>query len=145
MMSISLNPYLIFNGNAKDAVYFYEQALGGKVVGMMTFGEMPEDPNYPLTDDMKSRVMHAHLQVGESTIMLSDTFEGMPYEPGNTIHMAIHPSNEARAKEIFAALEEGGQALMPLQKTDWSPLYGQVKDRFGITFQINVPEEQLEA
>lgn len=38
MMSISLNPYLIFSGNAKDAVYFYEKALGGKVIGIMTFG-----------------------------------------------------------------------------------------------------------
>lgn len=141
-MSISLNPYLIFNGNAKDAVYFYEKALGGKVIGIMTFGDMPEDPNYPLTDDMKNRVMHAHLQVGETNLMFSDTYEGMPYEPGNAIQMAIHPTNETEARTIFAALEDGGQVLMALQKTDWSPLYGQVKDQFGITFQVNVPGEQ---
>jgi len=142
MMSISLNPYLISDGNTREAIHFYEKALGAKVIGIMTFGDMPEDPNYPLSNDMKNRVMHGHLQVGEANLMFSDTYEGMPYQPGNTIQMAIHPEDEARAREIFTALEDGGQVIMPLQKTDWSPLYGQVKDKFGVTFQVNVPAEQ---
>lgn len=142
-MSISLNPYLNFDGNAREAVHFYERALGGKVVGIMTFGDMPEDPNYPLPEGAKDRVMHAHLIIGDSALMFSDTFPGMPHQPGgDTVHIAIHPSDEARAREIFAALEDGGQVVMPLQKTDWSPLYGAVKDKFGITFQVNVPGEQ---
>lgn len=142
MMSISVNPYLIFDGNAREVVNFYEKALSGKVLGIMTFGDMPADPNYPLTDDMKARVMHAQLKVGEADLMFSDIFPGMPYQPGNTVQIAIHPKEEARAREIFAALEDGGQAIMPLQKTDWSPLYGMVKDKFGVTFQVNVPGDQ---
>lgn len=141
-MSFSLNPYLIFDGNAREAVHFYEKALGGKVMGIMTFGDMPADPNHPLTDDMKDRVMHAHLKVGDADLMFSDTFPGMPYQPGNSIQIAIHPREEARAREIFASLEDGGQVIMPLQKTDWSPLYGIVKDKFGVIFQVNVPMEQ---
>lgn len=141
-MSISLNPYLTFDGNTKEAVHFYEKALGGKVMGIMTFGDMPADPNHPLTDDMKDRVMHAHLKVGDADLMFSDTFPGMPYQPGDTVQIVIHPREEARAREIFAALEDGGQVVMSLQKTDWSPLYGIVKDKFGVTFQVNVPEEQ---
>jgi PhnB protein len=142
MSDFSLNPYLIFDGNAREAVHFYEKALGGKVMGIMTFGDMPADPNHPLTDDMKDRVMHAHLKVGDADLMFSDTFPGMPYQPGNSIQIAIHPREEARAREIFAALEDGGQVIMPLQKTDWSPLYGIVKDKFGVIFQVNVPGEQ---
>ncbi|WP_219839180.1 VOC family protein [Paenibacillus sp. R14(2021)] len=140
-MSISLNPYLIFAGNTREAVHFYEKALGGKVIGIMAFGDMPADPNYPMTDEMKNRVMHAHLKVGDSELMFSDTFDGMPHTPGDTVQIAIHPKEEARAREIFAALEDGGQIVMPLQKTDWSPLYGIVKDKFGVTFQVNVPGE----
>jgi PhnB protein len=142
MMSIHLNPYLIFDGNAREAVHFYEKALGGKVIGIMTFGDMPADPNHPLTDDMKDRVMHALLKVGDADLMFSDTFPGMPYQPGDTVQIAIHPQDQARAREIFAVLEDGGQVVMPLQKTDWSPLYGIVKDKFGVTFQVNVPGEQ---
>jgi len=138
-----MNPYLTFDGKSKEAVYFYEKALGGKVMGIMTFGDMPADPNHPLTDDVKERVMHAHLQVGDTSLMFSDTFPGMPYQAGgDTVQIAIHPEEEARAREIFAALEDGGQVVMPLQKTDWSPLYGIVKDKFGVTFQVNVPGEQ---
>jgi PhnB protein len=142
MISISLNPYLIFDGNTREAVHFYEKALGGKVMGIMTFGDMPADPDHPLTDDMKDRVMHAHLKVGDTDLMFSDTFAGMPYQPGDTIQIALHPKEEARAREIFADLEEGGQVIMPLQKTDWSPLYWQ--DRFGVTFQVNIPGDQLQ-
>lgn len=141
-MSISLNPYLCFDGNTKEAVHFYEKALGGKVMVIMTFGDMPADPNHPMTDDMKDRVMHAHLKVGDADLMFSDTFPGMPYQPGDTVQIAIHPREEARAREIFTALEDGGQVVMSLQKTDWSPLYGIVKDKFGVTFQVNVPGEQ---
>lgn len=143
-MSISLNPYLNFDGNTREVVLFYEKALGGKVMGIMTFGDAPADPNYPLTDDMKDRVMHAQLKVGDSVLMFSDTFPGTPHQPGDTVQIAIHPTEEGRAREIFAALEDGGQVVMPLQKTDWSPLYGIVKDKFGVTFQVNVPEEQPE-
>ncbi|PZD97129.1 VOC family protein [Paenibacillus sambharensis] len=140
-MSIRLNPYLNFDGNTKEAVLFYEKALGGTLLGMMKFGDMPEDPEHPMTEEMKERIMHAHLQVGDSELMFSDTYPGMPYQPGDAVQIAIHPSDETRAREIFSALEEGGQVLMPLQKTDWSPLYGIVKDKFGVTFQVNVPIE----
>lgn len=140
-MSFHLNPYLTFDGKSKDAVYFYEKALGGQVVNIMTFGDMPSDPNQPIPDEAKDRVMHALLKVGDSELMFSDTFPGMPYQPGgDTVQIAIHPEDQSRAQEIFAALQDGGQVLMPLQKTDWSPLYGIVRDKFGVTFQVNVPE-----
>jgi PhnB protein len=142
-MSISLNPYFCFDGNTREVVHFYEKALGGKIMGIMSFGDMPADPNHPMPDDVKNRVMHAHLKVGESDLMFSDTFPGMAYQPGgDTVQIAIHPSEESRAREIFAALGDGGEVVMPLQKTDWSPLYGIVKDKFGVIFQINVPGEQ---
>ena len=137
-MSIHLSPYLNLDGTAKEAVHFYEKALGGKIISLFTFGDMPADPNYPLSDEMKDRVMHAHLKVGDSDLMFSDTIPGMPHQPGDTVTIAIYPTEEASAREIFAALEDGGQIILPLQKTDWSPLYGRIKDKFGVTFQVNV-------
>jgi PhnB protein len=109
----------------------------------MTFGDLSEDPNHPLTDEMKTLVMHAHLKVGDADLMISDTFPGTSHQAeGDTVQIAIHPIEESIAREIFAALEHGGQEVMPLQKTNWSPLYGIVKDKFGVTFQVNVPGEQ---
>ena len=140
-MSIRLNPYLIFDGNAKEAVGFYEKALGGKVMGIMTYGDLPEDPDHPMPEKMKARVMHAHLKVGDADLMFSDTYPGEPYQRGNAVQIAIHPRDPENAKAIFNALAEGGQVLLPLQETDWSPLYGIVTDRYGVTFQVNVPAE----
>src|SRR5690606_36678096 len=122
----------------KEAVYFYEKALGGKEMGITTYGYMPAEPNYPLSDDIKNRVMHAHLKIGDADLMFSDTYEGMPYQPGETVQIAIHPKEEASARETFAALEEGGQVIVPLPKTDWTPLYGAVKDKFGVSFHVHV-------
>ncbi|MFC4810165.1 VOC family protein [Paenibacillus sp. GCM10023250] len=143
-MSISLNPYLMFAGNAREAIYFYEKALGGKIIGIMAFGDMPANPEYPMADHMKDRVMHAHLQIGESNLMFSDSFDETPFQVTDAVQIAIHPTEETRAQEIFEALADGGQVILPIQKTDWSPMYGIVKDKFGITFQVNVPGQQPE-
>lgn len=137
-MVTRMSPYVNLDGTAKEAVHFYEKALGGQIISLFTFGDMPADPSFPMSDEMKNRVMHAHLKVGDSDLMFSDTIPGMPHQPGDTVNIALYPADEARAREIFAALEEGGQVALPLQKTDWSPLYGKVKDKFGVTFQVNV-------
>lgn len=140
-MSIRLNPYLIFDGKTKEAIHFYEKAFGGEIMGIMTYGDMPSDPEHPLPDGVKDRVMHAQLKVGDTQIMFSDTYPGMDYQPGNSVEIAVLPTDEARAKEIFAALSEGGEVIMPLQKTDWSPQYGKIKDKYGIYFQLSVVPE----
>lgn len=141
-LSIRLNPYLIFDGNAKEAIHFYEKALGGEIMGIMTYGDIPQDPDHPLPDGVQDRVMHALLKVGDSQLMFSDTYPGMDYTPGNSVEIAILPTDETRAREIFDALSEGGNVTMPLQKTDWSPLYGAIKDKYGIFFQLSVvPDE----
>jgi len=140
-MSIRMNPYLIFDGNAREAVSFYEKALGGQVTGIMTYGDLPEDPGHPMPEAMKSRVMHAHLKVGDADLMFSDTYPGSPYQRGNAVQIAIHPRDPEKARAIFDALADGGQVVLPLQQTDWSPLYGIVTDKFGVTFQVNVPAE----
>lgn len=137
-MSIRLNPYLTFDGNAREAVRFYEQVLGGQLVGILNFGDMPSSPEHPVPEEARNRVMHAHLKVGDSDLMFCDTFPGMPYESGSTIQLTVILDDEARARAIFDALSDGGEVTMPLQQTDWSPLYGMVRDKFGISFQINV-------
>ncbi|MCM3634149.1 MULTISPECIES: VOC family protein [Paenibacillus] len=141
-MTIRLNPYFVFEGKSREAIYFYEKVLVGRIESLMTFGELPPDPNHPLTDDVKELVMHAHLKVGDVDLMFSDTFPGMPHQQGDNVQISIQSPDEEKTKEIFAALEDGGDVVMPLQATEWSPLYGIVRDKFGVTFQLNVSAEQ---
>ncbi|WP_257352092.1 VOC family protein [Pseudalkalibacillus decolorationis] len=135
-MSLRLFPYLVMDGNAKEAIQFYEKALDAEVLFNQTFGEMPEDPEFPIPEDAKERVSHASLRVGETDLMFSDTFPGQPHQSGNQVTICISTNDMEKSKQFFGALQEDGQVNMPLQETFFSPAYGIVTDKFGVTFQI---------
>jgi len=136
-MVLGIYPYLVMNGNGQEAVKFYEKALDAKVIGVQTFGEMPGNPEFPTPIEAIDRVMNAHLKVGDTDLMLSDTFPGQTYQIGSQVTVAISIDSVEESKEMFEKLKEGGQVGMPLQETFWSPSYGQVTDKFGVTWQIS--------
>jgi PhnB protein len=135
-MILGINPYLVLNGDGQEAVKLYENALDAKVVSVVTFGEMPANPEFPMPEDAKNRVMHAHLKINNTDLMISDTFPGKPQETGSQVTVAISVDNVEKSKEVFEKLQEGGQVTMPLQETFWSPSYGQLTDKFGISWQV---------
>lgn len=136
MVAVRMNAYLVMNGNAREAIDFYAKALDAQVITVNTFGEQPPDPNFTMPDEVKDLIMHGLLKVGETDLMLSDTYPGMPYQTGNHITIALISDNADRSRRFFDALAEGGEVGMPLQETFWSPAYGQVTDRFGVSWQI---------
>ena len=73
-MILGINPYLVLDGSGQEAVQFYKEALDAKVEVMQTFGDMPENPEYPIPAEAKERVLHATLKVGNTDLMISDTF-----------------------------------------------------------------------
>ena len=135
-MTLGLTPYLFMDGNAKEAISFYEQVLGARAQFVQSFGEMPENPDFPLPEAAKDRVSHALLKIGESDLMLSDSFPGHSPQIGNQVTICIQSSDKERSHAIFEALQQGGQVQMPLQETFFSPAYGTVTDKFGVTFHI---------
>lgn len=141
-MTLRLIPYLVMDGNAKEAIQFYEKALDAKILFYQTFGEMPENPEFPLPEEAKDRVSHALVRVGESDLMFSDTFPGQPHQSGSQVTICISTNDKEKSKRIYDALKQGGQVNMPLQETFFSPAYGIVTDKFGVTFQINTEGKQ---
>jgi PhnB protein len=135
-MSKRLIPYITMDGNAKEAIEFYEKALDAQQLFVQTFGEMPENPDFPIPVEVKGRIGHATLKVGETELMFSDTFPGSPFSSGNQVSICISTDSVEQARKMFDALQQGGQVGMPLQETHFSPAYGNVTDKFGITFQI---------
>ncbi|WP_100488192.1 VOC family protein [Sporolactobacillus pectinivorans] len=135
-MALSLAPYLMMNGTAEEAIKFYEQALDAKVAFKQSFGEMPADPNFPLPEEAKDLVSHAMVKIGDSDLMFSDNFPGQSSKTGDQVTICITSDNKDKSTKMFEALSEGGAVKMPLQDTFFSPAYGIVTDKFGITFQI---------
>lgn len=142
MMTLRLIPYLVMNGNAKDAIEFYEKALDAQVLFIQSFGEMPENPEYPLPAEAKNRISHATLKVGETELMFSDTFPGQPHQSGSQVTICISTNDAEKATKMYEALQQDGQVHMPLQETFFSPAYGNVTDKFGINFQIFTEGQQ---
>jgi PhnB protein len=129
---------LCFEGRCEEAVEFYGHALGAEVTFMIQFKEMP-GPHLPgaIPPGAEDKVMHASFRVGDSTVLASDgrcsgpaRFQG--------VQLALQVPDVAVAERLFAALADGGQVQMPLAKTFWSPLFGMVADRFGVTWMVNV-------
>ena len=131
-------PYLLFNGNAAEALAFYSKALNGKVVFQQTFGESP----MPSTDDMKDKIMHASFQADRLALMVSDCPPDKPATNGNSIQLSLNFSDVPSIEKTFTALAEGGTITMELQDTFWGARFGMLIDKFGITWMFNHDKEQ---
>ena len=132
---MQVQPYLNFDGRCEEALEFYKSALGAEVTALMRCKEAP-DPRM-IKPGLEDKVLHSSFRVGDSTIMASDGYcQGKPEFRG--ISLTIIVPEEAEAKRIFAALGDGGEVRMPLAKTFFSPLFGTVADRFGVSWMIIV-------
>ena len=130
---MQIQPYLFFEGRCEEAIEFYRAALGAEVSMLMRYKECPE-PAEPGTED---KVMHAELQIGETTVLVSDGHcQGHPGFQGFSLSLTV--ADEAEAELRFAALADGGQVRMPMAKTFFSPRFGMVTDRFGVLWMIYV-------
>ena len=134
---MEMNPYLTFAGTCEAAFRFYEQTLGGKIVMMQTHAETPMAEHVPA--EWGSKVMHAHLQLGDRSLMGSDAPPDR-YQPPAGFSLALQVAEVAEAERIFGALAEGGQVQMPLQQTFWAERFGMLVDRFGIPWMVNCGE-----
>jgi len=142
-LNMQWTPYLVMDGNAEEAADFYAKALGGVVSEKMRFGDMPPGPQGPMPEEIKSRITHVRVVAGSQQLMLSDTHPGMAHQIGNHVTISIGLDDPTCAREIFAALCEGAhQIVMPIQETFFSPAYGQVIDKYGVFFHVNVPPAQ---
>lgn len=139
---MSVDIYLNFNGNCREAAEFYAEVFGTEKPNIMTFGDVPPNPEYPLPEEAKNLVMHTRLNLNGSNVMFSDTFPDMPFVEGNNFTLAIVEKDVDLLKTLFDRLKEGGTVEMELQETFWSKCYGQLTDKFGIKWQINHQSEQ---
>jgi PhnB protein len=133
-----IQPYLFFGGRCEEAIEFYRTAIGAEVEMLMRHKDAPEQPpEGMLPAGYENKVMHCSLRIGSSVIMASDgcgdagTFNGFA--------LSITLPDEAAAKRAFAALAEQGKVDMPMDKTFWSPCFGMVTDRFGMSWMVSVP------
>ena len=133
--SKQVQPYLFFEGRCQEALEFYRKALGAEVTALMRYKDSPDQTMVqPGSED---KVMHASFQIGETTVMASDgRASGQPSFQGFALSLTV--STEAEADRLFGAIVDGGQVIMPLTTTFFSPRFGMTTDRFGVSWMVYV-------
>lgn len=139
----SINPYLIFNGNAEKAFQFYQSVFGGQISFTLKAKDGPQGDQLSAADAEK--VLHICFPFkADQMLMGSDIIEGMcgdadgiSFNPGNTNFISVTAEDEQEAKSLFTNLSEGGQVMVPLEKMFWGDLFGQFVDQFGVQWMIS--------
>src|SRR4051794_16715430 len=124
---MQLNPYLSFDGNCAQAFGFYEEALRGKIVALMSYADTPMAEQTP--PEMRGRIVHARLMVGDAVLMGGDC-PAERYEAMKGFSVTLNIAEPDEAERVFNALAPGGTVSMPIQETFWARRFGMLVDRF---------------
>lgn len=134
-MQSKLNPYISFEGNAREAMEFYQTVFGGKL-DLSTFGESGmTDPQFK-----PDGIMHAALVADNGiTVMAADTATGMrEYVAGTNMSISLSGDNEDELSGYYNKLVEGGKVEQPLTKAPWGDTFGMCIDKFGVFWMVNI-------
>ena len=131
---MNVNPYLVFDGTCREAFEFYAKVLGGKIMAMMTHGDMPSDQ--PRPPEHRDKILHARMAIGDKLLMGSDA-SAERYKPMQGFMVTLGIDDPAEAERVYDALSEGGNVEMPLTETFWAKKFGMLTDRFGTPWMIN--------
>ncbi|QNJ98087.1 VOC family protein [Constantimarinum furrinae] len=136
----SIHPYLTFNGDCEAAFTLYKGIFGGDFQTLSRFGEMPPDPEYPVSEEDRDLIMHVSLPIGDHSVLMgSDTSENFGHKAvaGSNFSISINVEKRDKADEIFKKLSDKGYVIMPMADTFWESYFGMCKDRFGIQWMVS--------
>ncbi len=132
-----LNPYISFDGNAREAMEHYKQVFGG-TLALNTFGELGSPD--PASAD---KIMHGQLETESGfTLMGADTPPGEGHRSGNNIAVSLSGDDAEELRGYFEKLSDGGTVTVPLEKQMWGDEFGMCQDRFGIAWMVNIGQPQ---
>jgi PhnB protein len=132
-MASRLNPYIQYDGNAREAMEFYQGIFGGELA-TNTFAEFGASTG----PDDENKLMHSQLETPSGfTLMASDTPQGMTYNPGDNIAISLSGDGD-ELRGYYEKLSDGGKATVPLEKQMWGDEFGMVTDKFGINWMVNI-------
>ena len=132
---MKIAPYLMFEGNCREAFTAYEKVFAGRIVAMMDHRGTPAEVH--VGPQWVDKIMHTCLELDGQMLMASDAPPGRSDGPMRSVSVSVSVPDIAEAERIFAALSEGATIQMPLEETFWSPRFGMLRDRFGTNWMIS--------
>ncbi|MFJ5998815.1 VOC family protein [Streptomyces sp. NPDC092370] len=135
-MASRLNPYLSFNGDARQAMEFYKEVFGG-TLSLNSYGDFGQ------ADAANAdKIMHGMLETtGGFTLMGADNPPGMETEQGSSYSVSLSGDDAAELRGYWEKLSDGGSVSVPLEKQMWGDVFGMCTDRFGVPWMVNISSE----
>ncbi len=137
----TVNAYLTFNGNCREAFDFYRAVFGGDFNYLGTFGEIPPQEGMPtIPENDKDKIMHISLPISKETVLMGSDTGGewaSSFSKGNNISISINTDSQKEADRVFNELSEGGNVTMPMDNTFWGSYFGMFTDQFGINWMVS--------
>ncbi len=124
----SINSYLTFNGNCREAMTFYKKCLGGELT-LQTIGESPLADKMPT--QMKDSILHATLVNDKLVLLGSDMVANKGLIKGNAVSLMLDCSSKKEIQDCYTKLSAGGESTHPLEISFWGALFGDLTDKFG--------------
>lgn len=135
-MAITLNPYVSFIDNAREAMTFYHSVFGGDLT-LSTFGDL-----HASTDpEVMGLIMHSVLTTGTGfTLMASDSVDRTPRAVGTEIAVSVSGAakDDHELRAAWAELSAGAEITMPLETAMWGDTFGMLTDRFGLHWMFSI-------
>jgi len=132
-MASRLNPYLNFDGDARQAMEFYKDAFGG-TLDLNTYGDIGGDHG-----DDADKIMHAMLTTDAGyTLMGADVPPGTEFTPGTTMTVSLSGDDADALRGYWEKLSAGGTVTVPLEKQMWGDEFGMCTDKFGVAWMVNI-------
>ncbi|MGM1429946.1 VOC family protein [Sphingobacterium lactis] len=136
-----VHAYLNFNGDCRQAFKFYQTVFKAENLGTHTYGDMPADPNFPLAEDAKDKVMHTAIHINPETMLMgADVLPGFgqPLSQGNGTYIMLDTKDIAEAEELFQALSKDAKVIeMQLEETFFAERFASFQDKFGVYWMIH--------
>lgn len=143
-MKTTVNIYLTFNGNCREAFEFYRSVFGGTFPHVSTFEEMPPQEGMPpIKEEEKDKIMHMSLPISKETVLMGSDTSGewaKGFKQGNNFSISVNTGDKDEANRIFKELSKGGEIMMPMSKTFWGSYFGMFTDKFGINWMVSFDE-----
>lgn len=132
-MTSQLNPYLSFDGNAREALEFYREVFGGDL-SLNTYGEFGDAET-----ENADKIMHGMLTSPSGYVLMAgDLMPGMENQPGTNYTISLSGDDADELRGYFERLSAGGTVTVPLEKQIWGDEFGQCIDRFGVPWMVDI-------
>ncbi len=129
------NPYFLFDGQAEEAIKTYTKAFNGESK-IMKYKDAPPNPNFQIQEELKEKVMHGEVRIGDLIFMICDSSPMNPVKSGNSVQVSMTFENKEEFQNAFDVLKTNAKIFLEPSETFFAKYYTTFEDSFGVTWQF---------